>query len=163
MGRKRYPETRNVVAAVKARMARKGADTTQIVQEIIKKHLDVLDRERLDHYATSLTKLVGGTSGEKVSVPAGQLEMFDDYKLGPLIHLHLADGSREHRLLNTVSHREIATHIEIVTAPKQNPPKRSDHENYKLVRLLDDLEPYKQSDDSTIGESWDALRAARGG
>ncbi len=160
MRKRRAPETQNLLSALKARMAVKGASSEAIVQAFIKRHPEVIAKERDELIFTGLMKLVGQVGAVRLgSASAAQMEMFVDYAVPKTVLYPMPDGTNLHRQVQALTLLEGREYVLHRTRPKLRVPA----ELKEMVRLLDDIEPYKLSDQSTIGECWVAHREAEGG
>lgn len=158
MRRKRAPETQNLLAALKARMALKGARSEDIVAEFARKHPEIIRRENNDLVHMALMKLVG-TVGAGTKGSAAQLELFTEYNIPKTILFRDSHGSKVHRQTLSLTIAEAREHILERTKPRVNVPD----EIKELARLLDDVDSYKVSEQSTIGDSWISYQQAHGG
>jgi hypothetical protein len=159
--RKRHaPEVQNLLGALKAKMALKGASSESIVAAFIKQHPDVIARENLDLVNIALMKLVGHVGAARATgSSAAQLEMFSEFAVPKTVLFRLPDGSREHRQLQSLTVREGREHVLDRTKPRVRVPQRVK----ELARLLDTVEPFKVSGQSTIGECWTKFQKSQGG
>jgi hypothetical protein len=157
--KKLAPETRSLLAAIKGKMAHKGAESEQIVAAFKKQHPEVLAREMPDLLDMALMKIAGQVGSRR---PAGatsaQLELFTEYAIPPTLLIHTADGRRLHKSVLGMTPSACRDHISEQTKPRV---RRVSAEVKELVRLLDDVEPYKKSESSTIGECWIAYRDSK--
>lgn len=157
--KKLAPETRNLLAAIKGKMAPKGAESAQIVAAFKRLHPDVLARETADLLDIALMKIAGTVGSRR---PAGatsaQLEMFTEYALPPTLLIRLDDGRRIHKSVLSMTPKVARTHIAEHVRPR---PRVMPAELKELARCLDDVEPYKKSESSTIGECWIAYRDSK--
>jgi hypothetical protein len=156
--KKRAPETRILLAALKSKMARKGAESEEIVIEFEKLHDEVIMKEIADHKRISLMKLVNEVGARRTSSSAAQMEMFKEYDVPDTLLFRLSDGRKIHRHTQSLTPLEAREHIEDRTKPRARVPE----EIKELARLLDDIEPHKVSDKSTIGQCWAVFRESRG-
>ena len=93
MKKKRAPEVRNLLAAIKGKMAQKGAEFEEIVIAFEKQHPEVIARENADLVRIALMKLVGPVGSRRAAgSTATQLEMFTEYALPNTVSFHAADG-----------------------------------------------------------------------
>lgn len=142
-------------------MAVKGAESDEIVQALIKQHPDAIARENADLVHIALMKLVGQVGSTRVAgSTAAQLEMFSEYAVPKTILVHAEDGRRVHRLVQSMTPVAVRDYIEEHTKPRS---RRQTGEVKELIRLVDDIEPYKKTDKSTVGECWTAFQKAQGG
>jgi hypothetical protein len=150
----------NLLAALKAKMAVKGAPSESIVAAFIKQHAEVIARENLDLVYIALMKLVGHVG---VARPAGstatQLEMFAEFAVPKTVLFRMSDGSKVHRQLQSLTLPEGREHVLDRTKPRARVPQQIK----ELARLLDAVEPHKLSGTSTIGECWAELRKSQDG
>lgn len=159
MGKKLAPETRARVLALKSKMARKGAKSLDIVEAFLKQERDVLARETKDLFHIALMKMVSGGHGPSVDRNAVQLELFLEYDLPTIVLIADGAGERVHRIFQTLTFPETRSYVEEKSRPRS---RRLKAEVKEIARLLDDLAPFKKSENSTIGECWASLREARG-
>lgn len=160
--RKRHaPEVQNLLAALKAKMAAKGASSESIVGAFIKHHPDAIARENLDLIRIALMKLVGHVSAVRPGgSTAAQLELFHEFSVPKTVLFRLSDGSKKHRQIQTLTLREGRDHIrDRLTRPRSSVPQPIS----ELARLLDSVEPYKLTENSTIGECWTNYQKSQGG
>jgi hypothetical protein len=158
--KKRAPETQNHLAAIKARMAVKGTTTEAIVHAFMKQHPEVIAKERSDLVFTALMMFAGRVGAVRPgSSAAAQMEMFKEYDVSKTVLFQMSDGSKKHRQVQTLTIAEGREHVLRRTKPSVRIPSKVQ----ELIRLLDDVDPFKTSDRSTIGECWDAHREAKGG
>jgi len=154
--RKLAPETRSLIAAIKGKLAHKGAASEQIVATFKKQHLAVLEREMPDLLDMALMKITGQVHSLRPGgATSAQLEMFTEYAIPPTILIHETDGQRIHKSVLAMMPKAARDYIADRTKPR---PRKVPPEIKELVRLLDDVEPYKKSESSTIGECWVAYR-----
>lgn len=156
MRKKRAPEVKNLLAALKAKMAVKGSSSEEIVGALKKQHRDVIARENPDLMHIALMKLVGATASARRPA-AAQIEMFAEYALPTTVLFPMPDGSKLHRQVDLLTPAEGREYVESRTKPRGGAPS----EIKELARLLDDVEPYKRSARSTIGECWNEFRASK--
>jgi hypothetical protein len=150
----------NLLAALKAKMAVKGAPSESIVAAFIKQHAEVIARENLDLVYIALMKLVGHVGVVRAAgSTAAQLEMFVEFSVPKTVLFRNPDGSKVHRQLQGLSVVEGREHIRERTKPKARVPQAIK----ELVRLLDTVEPHKVSVQSTIGECWIEFQKSQGG
>jgi hypothetical protein len=62
----------------------------------------------------------------------------------------MPDGSKIHRQVQTLTVAEARDYVKV----RNQPRARASSQLIEFTRLLDDVEPYKVSDRSTIGECW---------
>jgi hypothetical protein len=160
-GRKgRAREVRTLLAAIKGRLAYKGATSEQIVAVLEKDHPKAIAAELKDLVHIALIKLAGeaGRSGPRAKV---QLEMFVEYDLPKMVVLTVQDAKgRTKKVHKAVGALQIVEAREYVR--EHNPKGRSHHDTQvtELARLVDDVAKYGESDKSTIDECWATSRAA---
>jgi hypothetical protein len=158
--KRRAPEVQNQLAALKAKMAVKGASSESIVSAFIKQHAEVIARENLDLVYIALMKLVGHVGVVRAAgSTAAQLEMFVEFAVPKTVLFRTPDGSKIHRQLPTLTVREGREHVLERTKPRSRVPQSVK----ELARLLDTVEPYKVSGRSTIGECWTEFQKSQGG
>ena len=94
--RKRHaPEVQNLLAALKAKMAVKGAASESIVSTFIKQHADAIARENFDLVHIALMKLVGHVGAVRSGgATAAQLEMFAEFAVPKTVLFRSANGSK---------------------------------------------------------------------
>ena len=147
------------MAALKSRMAVKGATSESIVNEFIKHHGDALARENLDLRRIALMKIVQDVGKAKTGPSSSlQLEMFAEYGIERTVMITAANGRKHHRKVETLTVLEARNFVEEHIKPKSRLPSQVK----EMTRLLDTIEPYKATDSSTIGECWKAFRKASG-
>jgi hypothetical protein len=153
---------RNFLAAIKIKIARKGASSEEIVAILRRDHPNAIRLETADLIHIALIKLANDTCSLK-SGPAStaQLELFAEYATDKMITLRTVDGKgrikRVHKAVDSLELVEARQYIEERTKPKP----RQAPEIRELARLVDDMDKYKKSDHSTIGECW-AIKQGRG-
>jgi hypothetical protein len=158
--KRRAPEVQNLLAALKAKMAVKGAQSESIVAAFIKLYPEVIARENLDLVYTALMKYVGLVGVMRATgSSATQLEMFAEFAVPKTVLFRKQDGSKVHRQLEALSLPEGREHVIERTKPKARMPKQIK----ELARLLDTIEPHKATAKSTIGECWEEYRKSQGG
>jgi len=150
----------NLLAALKAKMAIKGASSESIVSAFIKQHAEVIARENLDLVYIALMKIVGNVGAVRATgSTAAQLEMFVEFAVPKTILFRLPDGSKVHRQLQMLTLQEGREHVLERTKPRTRiPPSVKE-----LARLLDTVEPYKATIRSTIGDCWTEFQKSQGG
>ncbi len=159
MGKRQAPIVRNLLAAVKAKMALKGAESEEIVIAFEKQHPEAIAKENADLVRIALMKIVGPVGSRRAAgTTAAQLEMFEEYSLPNTVLFRAADGRKIHRFVQSMTTSEGREHVAEHTKPRS---RRLSTEVKELVRLLDDVEPHKKSERSTIGECWIAYQATR--
>ena len=154
-GRKpRAPQTRNRLAAIKNKIARKGATSEEIVAILLKEHPEVVKAEAIDIQHFGLIKLANEVCRLKSASPSSlQIEMFAEYGTGPIITLRVTDEKGAvrlvHKAVDALTKQETRYHI----AEHSNPrPKRS-KQIQELARLLHDLDKYGE-EDWTLERCW---------
>lgn len=159
MRKKRAPEVKNLLAALKAKMAVKGATSEDIVATFKNQQADAIARENADLVDIALMRLVGqvGAAGQRSG--SAQIEMFAEYGVRRTVLFHMSDGTKVHRQLDLMTLAEGREHLASRTKPRAS----SSTDVKELARLLDDIEPYKESEASTIGECWIAFQDSRDG
>jgi hypothetical protein len=158
--KRRAPEVQNLLAALKAKMAVKGAPSESIVATFIKQHAEVIARENLDLVHVALMTLVGHVGVARAAgSTAAQLEMFVEFSVPKTVLFRMPDGSKVHRQLQSLTVREGREHVIERTKPRSRVPQPIK----ELARLLDTVEPHKVSGRSTIGECWSEFRKSQGG
>ena len=154
--KRRAPRTRNFLAAIKSKVARKGASSEEIVSALLREHPEAVRAETDDlvHYA--LIKL----ANEACSLKSGpsnnlQLEMFSEYATPRMILLRVEDAkgrvSRVHKAVDSLTKVEARQYVEDHTKPR---PKLSP-KVVELARLVSDMEKYGE-DFWTLGQCWKA-------
>lgn len=160
MRKRRAPEVQNLLAALKAKMAVKGASSESIVATFIKQHAEVIARENLDLVYIALMKLVSHVGAVRASgSTATQLEMFVEFDVPKTVLFRMPDGSKEHRQLPSLTLREGREHVRERTKPRT----RVSSSVKELARLLDTVEPFKSTTRTTIGDCWSEFRKSQGG
>ncbi len=158
--KRRAPRTRNFLAAIKGKIARKGASSEDIIAALYRDHPEAIRAETADILHIGLIKLANDTCSLK-SGPAtsAQIEMFAEYGTGPMITLRVTDAkgrvSRIHKAVDALKLTEADRHIEEHTKPR---PRQS-KEIVELARLVGDVRKFGKSDSSTIGECYVAKKA----
>jgi hypothetical protein len=141
-------------------MAAKGAPSEAIAAAFIKQHQDVIARENADLVFSAVMKFIGNVGAVRPGrSPAAQQEMFAEYDVKQTVLYPMADGSKIHRQVQGLTVAEGRNYVEIRTKPRG----RITTQVTEISRLLDDVERYKVSDRSTIGDCWAAYRESRGG
>lgn len=159
MRKRRAPETQNLLAAMQSKMAVKGASSEAIVHAFMKRYPEVIARESSDLVYTALMKYVANVGAVKgKSGGSAQFELFEEYRLPRTVLFQISDSSKMHRQLQSLTLEEGREHVLARTQPRARVPE----DIAELARLLDDVEPYKVSDDSTIGDCWAGFREAKG-
>jgi hypothetical protein len=148
------------LAAIKGRLAYKGATSEQIVAILEKDHPKAIAAETKDLVHIALIKLAveAGRSGPKAKV---QLEMFAEYDLPKMVVLSVTDGKgRTKRIHKAVGALQIVEARQYVI--DHSPKGRTHHDTQvkELARLVDNVAKYGASEKSTIDECWTAARAA---
>lgn len=148
------------MAAIKARLAYKGATSEQIVAVLEKEHPKAIVAEIKDLLHIALIKLAGeaGRSGPKAKV---QLEMFKEYDLPKMVVLTVTDAKgRTKKVHKAVGGLTITEAKQYVTDHMPKGRSHLDTQVNELSRLVDDVEKYKKSETSTVDECWAAAQAA---
>lgn len=153
--KRRAPQVRNHLAAIKNKVARKGASSEEIVAILQKDHPNAIRAEVADLVHIALIKLTNDTCSLR-SGPAttAQLELFAEYRTDKMITLREVNAKgrvrRVHKAVDALEWITVREHVDEHTKPKprQTPAIR------ELARLVDDMGKYKKSDHSTIGECW---------
>ena len=141
-------------------MAAKGAPSEAIAAAFIKQHGDVIARENADLVFSAVMKFIGNVGAIRPGrSPAAQQEMFAEYAVKQTVLYQMPDGSKIHRQVQALTMAEGRKYVDIRTKPRA----RATTQVTEFTRLLDDVEPYKVSDRSTIGECWTTYRKSRGG
>ena len=141
-------------------MAARGATSEAIVHAFIKKYPEVIVRENAEIVFSGLMKFVGHVGAIRPgSSPAAQQELFAEYAIKRTIVFPMADGSNVHRQVQSLTVAEGHEYVRLRTQPRA----RVTTQVTEFARMLDDVEPYKVSDQSTIGDCWKSLRESRGG
>lgn len=139
-------------------MAHKGAESEQIVTAFKKQHPEVLKRETPDLVHMALMKIAGQVGSRQPTTSMGaQLEMFAEYALPQTLIIRTEDGRRVHMAVLSMTPSAGRDYIADHTRPRA----RMSGAVKEMVRLLDDVEPHKESEKSTIGECWIRYRASR--
>jgi hypothetical protein len=140
-------------------MAPKGAQSVQIVAAFKKLHPDVLARETAELLDMALMKIAGqvGSRGPAGATSA-QMEMFEEYALPPTLLIRTDDGRRLHKSVLSITPKVARAYIAQHARPRA---RVLPNEVKELARLLDNVEPYKKSESSTIGECWIAYRDSK--
>lgn len=158
--KRRAPETQNHLAAIKAKMALRGASTEAIVHAFMKRYSEVVVKERDDLVFSALMMFAGRVGASRPgSSTSAQMELFGEYAVPKTVLFQLPDGTKRHRQVETLTIAEGREHVTRRIRPSVRVPTKLK----ELIRLLDDVDPYKASDHSTIGECWEAHRQAKGG
>jgi hypothetical protein len=138
-------------------MAAKGAPSEAIAAAFIKTNPEVIAREIDDLVYTAVMKYIGNVVAIRPGKsPSAQAEMFDEYAVRQTVLYPMPDGSKIHRQVQTLTVAEAHDYVKLRTQPRA----RASSQLIEFTRLLDDIEPYKLSDRSTIGECWIAYRDA---
>jgi hypothetical protein len=136
-------------------MAAKGARTEAIAAAFIKANADVIAREIDDYIFTAVMKYIGNVVAVRPGkAKAAQAELFTEYAVKQTVLFTMPDGSKLHRQVEALTVAEAREHVKTHTKPRA----RVSTQITEFTRLLDDVEPYKGSDRSTIGECWIAKR-----
>jgi len=152
--KRRAPRTRNFLAAIKGKVARKGASSEEIIAALHRDHPEAIRAETDDILHIGLIKLANDICNLK-SGPATstQLEMFAEYGTGPMITLRVTDAKgrvrRVHKAVDALTKPEARQHIAEHTKPR---PRQS-KEITELARLVDDMDKYGEAD-WTLGQCW---------
>ena len=159
MAKKLAPEVKNLMAALKSRMAVKGATSESIVNEFIKHHGDAIARENSELVRIALMKVVQN-AGKAIAGPTSsvQIEMFAEYRIDHMVMVTAPSGEKQHRKVETLSIVEAHSFVEDHMKPKSRLPSHVK----EMTRLLDTVERYKVTDHSTIGECWKKYKKAGG-
>lgn len=148
------------MAALKSRMAVKGATSESIVNEFIKHHGDAIARENSELVRIALMKIVQNAGKAKAGpISSVQIEMFAEYGIDRMVMVTTPSGEKQHRKVETLSVAEAHAFVEAHMKPKSQLPSQVK----EMTRLLDTVEPYKTNDRSTIGECWKKYKKADGG
>jgi hypothetical protein len=136
-------------------MAAKGAPSEAIAAAFIRSNADVIAREIDDYVFTAVMKWIGNVAAIRPGKsPSAQAELFAEYAVKQTVLYPMPDGSKIHRQVQTLTVAEAHDYVKIRTQPRA----RASSQLTEFTRLLDDVEPYKVSDQSTIGECWVAYR-----
>lgn len=139
-------------------MAQKGAESEDIVIAFQAQHRDSIAREIGDLTFIALMKLVGQVGSTRAKgASAAQLEMFGEYGVPPTILIRKSDGRRMHRHVQSMKPHEVRDYIAEHTRPRA----KVSEEVAELARLLDDIEPFKKSEETTVGECWTSYRESK--
>jgi len=155
-GRKRRaPQTRNHLAAIKNRLARKGATSEEIVAVFLSEHPEVVRAESKDIQHFGLIKLANEVCNLKSAATNNvQLEMFQEYQTGQVVTLRVTNAKGEVRLEKkavAVLTKEEARQY-IVEHSKTRP--RQSKRIQEMARLLHDVDKYGE-------EAWSLERCWR--
>ena len=154
----RAPECRTLLAAIKGRLAYKGATAEKISATLKKDHPKAYTTELHDLADIGLMVLAGtaGRSGPKAKA---QIEMFEEYDPPKMVVLRVPDAKgrvqRIHKAVGALKIAEARQHILDSTGKSRS--RRSDKIS-ELTRLVDDVEKFGKSDQSTIDECWAEAR-----
>lgn len=122
-------------------------------------HAEVIARENFDLVHIALMKLVGHVGAVRASgTTASQLEMFAEFAVPKTVLFRLPDGLKVHRQLQSLTLREGREHVLERTKPRTRVPPAVK----ELARLLDAVEPYTATAESTIGECWNEFQKSHG-
>ena len=153
--KKLAPQVCSLLAAIKGKVAHKGATTEEIVAALHKNHPEAIQAESADILHIGLTQLAnqvcrlrsGGTSSL-------QLEMFAEYAVPKMVTLRTEDSKGRlrmvHKAVGALTLEEARRHISENTKPR---PRMSE-ELKELARLVDDVQEYRKTELSTIDECW---------
>ncbi|MFZ1008884.1 MAG: hypothetical protein WAN65_18740 [Candidatus Sulfotelmatobacter sp.] len=155
--KRRAPQVRNHLAAIKSKVARKGASSEEIVAILTRDHPNAIRTETADILHIGLIKLANDICSLR-SGPAttAQLEMFAEYGTGRMVNLRVPDSKgrvqRIHKMVDALTKPEARNHIAENTKPAR--PRQS-KQIAELVRLVDDMDKYGEAD-WTLGQCWKA-------
>lgn len=155
--KRRAPQVRNYLAAIKSKVARKGASSEEIVAILMRDHPNAIRTETTDILHIGLIKLANDIcslrSGPATST---QFEMFAEYGTGRMVNLRVMDSKgrvrRIHKMVDALTKPEARRHIDENTKPAR--PRQS-KEIAELARLVDDMDKYGEAD-WTLGQCWKA-------
>ena len=157
MRRVRAQKARTLLSAIASTLVSKGATTTEIVAIALSDHKEALESEMADLQEIALKKLAGEVLRRRGSGSAPeQTEMFGHFGLPktiPLLIISDSGRSRIYKAAETVTIGEVKQCLELLT-PRRGPSATAK----KLARLLEELEPHAESDNSTIGACWKTLK-----
>jgi hypothetical protein len=156
----RAGKVRTLLAAIKGRLAYKGATSEQIVAVLEKDHPKAIASESRDLIRIALIKLASeaGRSGPKAKV---QLEIFVEYDLPKMVVMTVIDSKgRKKRLHKAVGALTIVEGWQYVTDHSPKGRSRRDSQVKELARLIDDVAKYGEPETSTIDDCWKASQAA---
>jgi hypothetical protein len=159
--KRKAPRTRNFLAVIKGKIARKGASSDEIVATLRRDHPEAIRAEMDDIVQIGLIKLTNDTCSLKSgSATSLQLEMFNEYDTGRMINLRVegADGHvrKVYKAVDALTKIEARQHVAENTKPAR--PRQS-KEIIELARLVEDMDKYGEAD-WTLGRCW---KASRGG
>lgn len=150
----RAPECHTLLAAIKGRLAYKGATSEKIVATLKKDYGKAYTAELHDLAHIGLMKLAGaaGRSGLKAKA---QFEMFKEYDPPRMVVLRVEKAKghvqRVHKAVDALT---IAEARQYILDNSGRPRSRRAEKITELTRLVDDVEQYGKSDQATIDECW---------
>lgn len=147
-GRKRAPKTRARIIEINAKLADKGATTSQILAEVRAKYVEVVRVEKDDlidlgmgAILNSITNLKGGNG------PTIQIPLFPGFDLPRTVTLRGGLKKNFAAMTKGELHQYVVDH----TKPKA-PPKRSS-QTAEAARFYDEVKSYGE-DGWTVAECW---------
>jgi hypothetical protein len=156
--KKLAPQVCSLLAAIKGKVAHKGATSEDIITTLRKDHPDAIKIETADILHIGLIQLANQVcrlrSGGATSA---QLEMFAEYGVPKMITLRIDDGKgvrKVHKAVGALTIAEARQHVSEHTKPRP----RSSEEVKELARLIDDVKTFG-TERSTIDECWAKKRA----
>ena len=160
MRKRRAPQIRNLIAAIKGRFAHKGVTSDRIVAILKRDHPKAVTSETADILDIGLTKLASESCSGRSGVESKtQLEMFAEYDTPKMVTLRIPDAKgtiqKVHKAVGAMTIPEVRQYVVDKTT---KPPSRRAAKLKEMARLADDMEPFSKSAASTIDECWAASK-----
>ena len=154
---RRAPEVRTLLVKIKGRLTSKGKgiSNADAVAELVRKHGDAIHRELEDIKYLGLMKLANEACNRSSGFEStAQIEMFEEYKAPKLVYIRVVDEkgpvTKKHFPSGSLTPGQARQLVKESIKPQPRIPERLK----ELARLADDMEPYKESESSTIDECW---------
>ena len=160
--KRRAPQVRNHLAAIKNKVVRKGASSEEIVAALHRDHPNAIRAETADLIHIALIKLTNDICSLRSGpTTSAQMELFSEYKTDKTILLRDVDAKgrvrKIHKAVDALEWIQARGYVDEHTRPKprQTPAIK------EMARMVDDMAKYKKTDHSTIGECW-AIKQGHG-
>lgn len=163
MRKTRYPESRAIVAKMRAEMARQKATSSQIADAIIAQHWTVLQTEAKAHFKGSLIKLINEQQGTAPPSSPAQIDMFERYEIRGEVSVPAKDGEHHIQYVDDMNFEELQQYLSSLAKPKKK--RNVDRRALELVKakaLFDDVAPLMATNPSmTVAEALAELSKRR--
>ncbi len=154
----RAPSVRRSIGQIVDDPSHDGLKVSDIIDTLEKHHREIITVDLEEIVYIGLVKIAGEVcSLRSRAVPAGQGELFDGYKIAPLLatRIRVENGSSVvHKHVTNMSIAEARRYLE-AHLKARSVPKRIE----ALAQLLDELGNIKGKPNATIGELWETRKA----